>query len=328
MTCILTDRIKVIPVHMNSVFTSKFFSFDSNLDVKKFESLINNLNDNDVYILDFENIKNTIVSDSVATVATGLLRKQVMMINLKTSTYNTFQKYFEKDLIDYENCELNKSLMTKQFPYDSIRLPELKNFKYLNKYLKEKCKINVQETNEPRLISSNVYVNKHFDLRRLFGNMDTVKIAVYLMAIKLNELEEKEKNLSGGYKLISSSFNGCILANLIALIKMRKHISIPHLGPEIAVEDNRHMKYIKKGDKLVYIYDFIALGNEQNAVSVIAKLYNAEIVCSLGLTYYRHHEKYKTHSLIDFSEIAENVYFAAEKNDVIKLMRMNKNEKI
>ena len=330
MTCISGNGLKIIPVHLNSVFSGDF-SFDSNLDLKLFESLANNLNTDEIFILDFENIKNTVVSDSIAMGAAGLLGKKVMLTNLKSSAYSLFKRNFNDALTDYNTTETGKSLTTKQFPRKSVKLPALGNFEYLTVYLKEECKKNLIEKSEPKWISSNVFVNKHFELGRMFGNMDTVKVAVYLMAKKLEELEINNKIKR--YRLVSSSFNGYILANLIALIKIKKHICIPHLGPEIAVVDNRHMKIIKKDDKLVYIYDFIALGNEQKTVSIIAKLYNAEIVCSLGLTYYKPYKqddgyKNETYSLIDFSEIKGDFYLAAEEKHVKNLMENNKNEKV
>ena len=327
MTSILNNGIRIVPVHMHSVFSGRFFSLHSNLDENKFHSLTKNLNSDDVYILDFESIKNTLVSDSVATGAAGLMDKKVMLTNLKSSTYKLFKSNFDKDLLDYKSTSKNKSLITKQFPGDSVKLPDLTDFLYLTAYLKEECKKNLKAITVPKEISSNYYVNKFFDLSKMFGNMDTVKVAVYLMAKKMEELERKYKMLR--YKLVSSSFNGSVLANLVALIKMRKHISIPHLGPSIAVDDNRYMKYIKKHDKLVYIYDFIALGNEQKTVSIIAKLYNAEVICSLGLTDYKHYQQKdektsRTHSLVNFSEISKPFYAAAEREHVERLMRTEK----
>jgi hypothetical protein len=280
--------------------------------------MINKLNDNDIFILDFNNIRNTMASDSIAKVAESLLQKKILMVNLRTSTYNTFQKYFENELFDYENQLLGKCLKTKRFSHTLIQLPNLVDFYYLKDDLKNKCRANIQKKEKPILIPSNVYSSHHFDLRRIFRDMDTVKITVYLMAKKLYDLQEEGKLTK--YKLISSSFNGCILANLVALIMGKKNISLPHIGPELNEKDNRYLKYIKKNDKLVYIYDFIALGNEQKTVSIIAKLFKAEVIYSLGLTYYRPSEN-NTLSLIEFSDIIEHAYACADENDLIELMR-------
>ena len=319
MTFVTIDGIKIIPMHLNIVFTSEYFSFNSNLDEKRFTSIVQDLNDDEIYVLDFFNIRNTLLSDSIAKGAEGLLNKKVLMINLKTSTYNTFIGYFSDKMIDFKTNELGNSLKTKLFPH-STELPNLFNFCYLYDYLENICRENIPKVNEPRLISSNIYINKHFDLRKLFGNMDTVKIAVYLMAIELEKLEN-EKGIAE-YKLISSSINGCILANLLALIIGRDHISIPHLGPDNTIEDNRYTEYIKKNDKLVYIYDFIAFGNEQRIVSIIANLLGAEIICSFGLTYFKPSVKElkKTNSLINFKNIVDEIYIAADEEGLRKII--------
>lgn len=333
MTSVLVEGIKVIPVHLYSIFSSRHFSFHSNLDKTKFDSLIKELKDDEPYILDFNNIRNTLVSDSIAKINNpdnGLLQKNILMVNLKGSTYKAFQQYFGDELFDFnENTVCNNCLMTKQFSECSVNLSELNEFTYLKNYLKEKCILNMRKNNEPALISSNVYINKFFDLREIFIDMDTVKITVFLLAIKLKELEEQK--ILTNYKLVSSSFNGCILANIISLIMGKKHIIIPHLdpNPDAAVKDNRYLRDIKKNDKLVYIYDFIALGNEQKTVSIILKLFNAEIVYSIGLSYYKPYRKMneKTYSLIKISDIIDRIIITAEKEDLITLIEAYKNEK-
>jgi hypothetical protein len=277
------------------------------------------LNDDDIYVLDFYNIRNTLLSDSIAKGAEGLLNKKVLMINLKTSTYNTFLGYFSDKLINYKTSELGISLKTQRFP-NNIELPNLHSFHYLYNYLENECRENIPKNNQPQWISSNIYINKRFDLRKLFANMDTVKIVVYLMAIWL-EKWENEKGVTE-YKLISSSINGCILANLLALIIGREHISIPHLGPDNTTEDNRFTEYIKKNDKFVYIYDFIAFGNEQKTVSIIVNLLGAEIIFSFGLTYFKPSIKEieKTDSLIDFKKIVDHVYIATDESELRKIL--------
>jgi len=314
------NGIKIIPVHLNIVFSSEYFSFYSNLDEKKFLSIINDLNNDEIYIFDFYNIRNTLVSDAIASGVAGLLDKKVLVVNLKESTYKTFLGYFNEKLLNFQSKYLGKCLKTKNFPKNK-KLPDLHNFNYLYEYLEKKCKEIIPKGNKLNYISSNVFINKHFDSRSLFYNIDTIKIAVYLMAAYLKEWEVK--NNIDGYKLITSSFNGCILANSLALIIGREHISIPHLGPEFTKEDNRYIDYIKKGDKFVYIYDFIALGNEQKTISVIARLLNAEIVLSLGLAFYKPSEKEnkKTDSLVDFMKIINNdIHITADKKDLIKLL--------
>jgi len=321
MTSIDTSGIKIIPVHLNVVFASEYFSINSNLDEKKFISISREMNVNELYILDFFSIRNTQASDLFAGIADYLLGKKVLMINLNNSTYKMFLGYFGDSVFDFAKDGYGICLRTKQFPRDTD-LPVFFGFSYLYNFLERKCRENIPVGDYPIWISSNVYINKHFDLKKMFGNMDTVKVIVYLMALKMEEWEDK-KGITD-YKLISSSFTGCILANLLSLIIGKEHISLPHLGPEpvIIEKDHRYMDYIKKEDKFVYIYDFIALGNEQKTVSVITNSLNAEIVYSLGLAYFKptYKEIGRTEFLVDFKKIVDRVYIAAEKEDLIKII--------
>ena len=320
--------IKIIPVHMNCIFMNPFFSFHSNLNKERFKTIIKELND-EMYIFDFANIKNTMISDTIEYFAGELLPRNFMLVNLEPIIHDRLLNHFNNKLLDYKTGIVENCLRTEGFSSQYNDISELKDFGYLINHLKKKIQDNIEG---PGLTSSNVYSSKLFNMRKLFIDVITVKAAVYLMAIKLyeleRELEEENKIDKLGYKLISSSFNGCILANLLALVMKKKHISIPYLGPEIADEDNRYRKYLKRNDKFVYIYDFISLGNEQKTIAVVTKLLRAEVFCALGITYYRESKKYydDTRSLINFEDIIKHVIITGEEEDLHNLMRYNKND--
>jgi len=318
MNYIDSGLFKIIPIHMNVIFNSEYFSFTSNLNNERFITMVEDINNNDNIILDFKDIKNTLVSDFICFFVEWTRDRSVLMINFEDRTYDLLKNNFEDKFINFDDLKLKKCLKTQKFPND-VELPTLMEYEYLSDYLEKKCKeILFDNKNKPESVSSNVYTNINFDVKRLFGNIDTVKIAVYLMARKLIKMEKNDEIFN--YKLLSSSFNGCILANIIALIIGKKHISIPHLGPGFTVEDNRYLDYIQNGDKFIYIYDFIALGNEQKTISVVASLLDSEIIYSLGLTYYKPNKKFKgkTISVIDFNKIIEEnkVHIAADENDL------------
>jgi hypothetical protein len=296
---------------------NEYFSYYSNLDENKLKRILDELSENN-NVLDFNRIDTTLTSSTIRRLADALNGKKVKMVNLNEYIFNQLCDC-NNSLIPDNNESIQYSLYTKEYNFVN-NAAKFKEFKYLYSNLKELCGASIQKTHN--LIPSNVWTDQHFDLKKLFIDMQTVRIAVYLIALKVNKIIENKSNT----KLITSSLNGGILASIIGMIVGIEHVSIPHLGPGIVVEDNRYMDLINKGDQLVYIYDFIAIGNEQKMVSVLAHLMNAKIIASIGITYHSPtiNEAENTIGLIPFNEIAD-MHIAGSKTDLRILSPMENN---
>lgn len=92
------------------------------------------------------------------------------------------------------------------------------------------------------------------------------------------------------------SNNGAILANILADIFDKPVLYLLNLGPKIAIKDNEIRSEIKKGNRYIYIYDFLCLGNEYKLLDMLLKINGAKLVNGMGIAQLLPADRYGTGS--------------------------------
>ena len=324
MTSVTIGEVKIVPMHMNAIFLDDFISIYTSLDEMKMKTIIEEIQ-NEPTVLDFSRVETTITTSTIEKLAKHINNKMVRLVNMNEHIYSQITAAAEYKLISESNQNGFYNAHTDSYPVDQYKEIDdlLEQDGYIQNEIVRSCKENVSEG--IRKISSNVFTSKYFEHSKLFLNTQIARMVVYLLAVKVQAVEKEgsKKNI----KFISSSINGGVIATMLGILFGYEHIGIPHLGSSIDVEDNRYLNLINKNDRLIYVFDIIALGNEQRMVYTIARLTNANIIASVGLSYYSKYipingEADTTDCIVPFCEIVEDIHYTASKEDMDVLLSL------
>lgn len=177
----------------------------------------------------------------------------------------------------------------------------------------------VGEHFEPqRLDSSGLYSNMYVNVKRLFLEPEKYYAIIYALAKKI---ANSEIEFDG---FVSSSKNGALIANLLAMMLDKKSIHIPGVGPKYAMNIGNLSKEIKKRKNYIYVFDFKCTGTEMKILSALINANDAYIQGSIGIAVYKDDEieveKGDMMYLVNIKKEGIPYKIAGEKEDLIKLM--------
>ena len=218
---------------------------------KGFNIIIYNIN---------ENLKSMIFDDDCV----GLLDKDSILDKILAN--NIGLQYFNSTL----NNSGNLSLDIVKFKANTIAM-----------YLKE-SKDNGKESTDKDyyLTSSNVYVTKYIDIKKIFSDNEIFYLSIYEICRLI------EKSLVQFDCLICSSNNGAALATIIGQVLNINVLYLLNLGPNLTIRDKELINRISPRTKYFYIFDFICLGTEYKLLNTILKIKGAELSGAIGIAKY------------------------------------------
>ena len=161
----------------------------------------------------------------------------------------------------------------------------------INKYIFMKIRTEGQEVCEENP-SSNVYVNRYFDAKKILTNGSTYNLVIYRMALMIlrgltlfKDDKNNEKDQFDAF-ICASLTGACLAAGLSAIFK-KPVIYVKNVGPQIMANDGRTLARIRPDNRYVFIYDFMCLGKEYERMKMICNLCSAKLISCAGISYYR-----------------------------------------
>ncbi|QTE70056.1 hypothetical protein JRC49_09590 [Clostridiales bacterium FE2011] len=161
----------------------------------------------------------------------------------------------------------------------------------INKYIYTIIKTNKPEKWEPN-DSSNVYVNRYFDAKKILTNGSIYNLVINRMALMIQRSlamfsNTNKENMREFDAFICASITGACLAAGLSAIYKKPVVYVKNVGPRIMANDGRTLARIKQGNRYVLIFDFMCLGKEYERMKMICDLCSAKVVCCAGISYYK-----------------------------------------
>ena len=129
------------------------------------------------------------------------------------------------------------------------------------------------------LASSNVYASRYVDIKRLFMNPNALAIVIYYLSRYVLTVEKEFE------ALIATSKNGAVLAGLLGRMTGRKGVCCVNIGPQYALPVSA-VERIHRGERYLYICDFICLGTEAKLLHALLASRGAFLVGGIGVASY------------------------------------------
>ena len=162
--------------------------------------------------------------------------------------------------------------------------------------------------------SSNVYINRYFDAKKILTNSALFYLVIYRIAIMLDDaIHMTKKDEFDAF--VCASLTGACLASGLAAIFHKPVIYLKNFGPRITANDGRMIARIRKDKRYVFVYDFMCLGKEYERIQMICNLQSAFISCCVGISYYRFPRFEKAEVKINKSKVR----FAFDWNSTLKI---------
>jgi len=310
----LSDKIEYCSVRINNnnLATNIGGRAEDSIEEGFLENLIESLNDEVNYIIDFGDCEGAI--NTTPNILENLAKKNIMILaeeklknafsksksfNGKTNkesekvfsiifdTQGELYIYFEKirgKINDNISFYFHRLVLTRFFYYD----------------IENNSKYSFEKGNLKYLESSNVYVNKYINVKSLFLD------ANYMILVVKDMKELLKKHFKGELNsivLLGVSNNGIILANLLAYELNIPVQSLNRLGPVYCL-DKKKDKYSQFGNKkYVMVSDVVCMGGEYKMAQGIVDTLGATLlggVCVVKIRdIYRDKCKNRVFALLD-----------------------------
>lgn len=203
---------------------------------------------------------------------------QIIFVNfneiIKEFLTNDCFEYLKHDVThDIISCEkgievFRNKIQTKQSLQDEIRI-----------FISKKIKDNIFEK-EQHLKSSNVFVNKYIDVKRIFLFPSVYYLILFELALLI---DRKFEDFS---KLICCSYNGAAIATILGQLLNKEVIYLMNLGPSISFNNVDMVSQIENNKKYLFVSDMMCLGTEYNVTKTIVKLKKAYLIGAASIIKY------------------------------------------
>ena len=232
-------------------------------------------NVNITYIIDMDGIKG---GEKVFECLASVDNIKLIYINCRYLIPSYLQGAYKEKINEMEN-EIFADLNGKQYIENTFE-----NFNQfyqkVHTYYQDACAEKLEKEGVSKAItlnrSSNVYATAYVDIRKLLARNNSISIFSYGLYKILTQTENFDS-------FVVVSNNGAILANILANIFNKPVLYLLNLGPKIAINDNDFKSKIKKGNKYIYIYDFLCLGNEYKLLNMLLKINGAKLIKGIGI---------------------------------------------
>lgn len=170
----------------------------------------------------------------------------------------------------------NYQQVFSSLPFDNLNAyisGELR--KLVFSYLRE------DETEPKSVLSSNVYANRYFNVRKLFRESNLYQLSIFLLIQHLIQYEGEFD------AFVCSSVNGACIASSLSIYFRKPVVFLRNVGPQMTARDSMLTKRIMEGRRYVYVFDFMCLGTEYQRIKMLCNIRNAKIVLGLGISKYK-----------------------------------------
>lgn len=134
---------------------------------------------------------------------------------------------------------------------------------------------------EYHLKTSNVYINKYIDVKKIFSDPYAYYLVFFEMALLI------KNNYSDQFdKLICSSYNGAVIATIVGQLLNVEVVHLMNLGPTISINNIHMAKKILPNRSYLFLSDMFCLGTEFNLTKTIVKLNNAQLIGGVAVIKY------------------------------------------
>jgi orotate phosphoribosyltransferase len=172
------------------------------------------------------------------------------------------------------------------------------------------------------LDSSNVYLSKYVNIKKLFNDPDGFKLFIYELALRIYE-NDKYTNADGHAFdfLVASSRCGAAIAACLSPMIDKPYIFFNTVGPKYAIENAHTLSKATENRRYLYIYDFICLGTEYRLTKSIIEAHGGRLIGGVGVASYATPEveiycrNTKSESFQKSIDICSVVYIERDKGD-------------